>query len=56
MTLCGGRQAVENGLEAVAITSTRKYDVILMDCNMPVMDGWQVWKQERERERERGRV
>lgn len=35
-------QAVENGLEAVNITGTRKYDMILMDCNMPIMDGWQV--------------
>ena len=35
-------EAVENGLEAVNITGSRKYDVILMDCNMPIMDGWQV--------------
>ena len=37
-------QAVENGLEAVNIAGTRKYDLILMDCNMPIMDGWQVSK------------
>eukprot|EP00960_Hanusia_phi_P024468 720439-Hanusia_phi.AAC.1 len=45
-------EAVENGLEAVNITSNRRYDVILMDCNMPIMDGWQVtrriWRRERE--------
>jgi len=35
-------EAVENGLEAVNITGTRKYDMILMDCNMPIMDGWQA--------------
>lgn len=35
-------EAVENGLEAVNIANNRQYDVILMDCNMPIMDGWQV--------------
>ncbi len=35
-------EAVENGQEAVNITSTRQYDIILMDCNMPIMDGWQA--------------
>jgi PAS domain S-box-containing protein len=35
-------EAVENGQEAVNITSSRKYDIILMDCNMPIMDGWQA--------------
>ena len=35
-------EAVENGLEAVNITSSRHYDIVLMDCNMPIMDGWYV--------------
>jgi CheY-like chemotaxis protein len=35
-------EAVENGLEAVNISSSRHYDIILMDCNMPLMDGWQA--------------
>ena len=35
-------QAVENGLEACNIAKAREYDIILMDCNMPIMDGWQV--------------
>ena len=33
---------MENGLEACNIAKAREYDIILMDCNMPIMDGWQV--------------
>jgi hypothetical protein len=36
-------------LEAVQIASSRRYNIILMDCNMPIMDGWQVWISERNR-------
>lgn len=35
-------EAVENGQEAVNIADSRQYDIILMDCNMPIMDGWQA--------------
>ena len=40
--VCYEIETVENGLEAVQIASSRHYKIILMDCNMPIMDGWQV--------------
>jgi CheY-like chemotaxis protein len=33
-------QIAENGLRAVEMVSARAYDVILMDCHMPEMDGF----------------
>lgn len=41
---------VENGLEAVNITGVVDFDLILMDCNMPVMDGWQATEKIRQRD------
>lgn len=35
---------VANGAEAVAATGRKKYDLILMDIQMPVMDGIQAMK------------
>jgi len=40
-------------LEAVQIASSRPYNIILMDCNMPIMDGWEVRISERNRNSER---
>lgn len=34
-----------NGQEAVDLLSTAPYDLILMDCQMPVMDGYQTTEQ-----------
>jgi PleD family two-component response regulator len=54
--VCYEIETVENGLEAVQIASSRHYKIILMDCNMPIMDGWQVRISERHKETERQRL
>eukprot|EP01064_Diplonema_japonicum_P020791 TRINITY_DN30362_c0_g1_i1.p1 TRINITY_DN30362_c0_g1~~TRINITY_DN30362_c0_g1_i1.p1 ORF type:complete len:1469 (+),score=327.89 TRINITY_DN30362_c0_g1_i1:49-4455(+) len=42
---------VENGQEAVNALSEERYDLIFMDCHMPVLDGYGAVKQIREKER-----
>jgi len=46
----------ENGVEALEqyIENTKKFDLILMDCEMPVMDGYQSTINIREFEKSRG--
>jgi CheY-like chemotaxis protein len=46
----------ENGLEALSKATAREFDVIFMDCHMPVMDGLMAATKLRSVERSQGRA
>ena len=41
----------KNGTEVLKVLERKRYDIILMDCQMPDLDGYEVTKEIRQRER-----
>ncbi len=47
-------ESAENGKEAIEMLNRSKFDMVLMDCQMPVMDGYTATRTRRTVEDERG--
>ena len=45
----------ENGEKALAALAEKRYDLVLMDCQMPVLDGYQATRAFREQESQSGK-
>ena len=48
--------SAEDGRQALEVSATGSYDLVLMDCQMPVMDGFTATARMRERERQTHRA
>lgn len=48
------RHVVADGLEAIAAVKGNKFDLILMDCHLPLMDGYEATQRIREMEKQTG--
>jgi two-component system, sensor histidine kinase and response regulator len=46
----------KNGTEVLKVLERKRYDIILMDCQMPDLDGYEVTKEIRQRERRGNRA
>ncbi|MFN0160833.1 MAG: response regulator [Burkholderiales bacterium] len=49
-------ETAENGTEAVRLAAERRYDAILMDCDLPEIDGFEATRRIRYDETTRGRA
>jgi CheY-like chemotaxis protein len=45
----------DNGIDAVKAATDKFYDLIIMDCRMPILDGYEATEEIRRKEAERGR-